>query len=114
MPSRDLRSSRFNTRVVILRRETKTLADGQVADQRLVPLCQLLAAVEQVPQRESADELWVHGARWRIETWLVRDVAIHDVVEIPEYGKRVEIDTIVYEKPFMRLEGVSDDNLRGD
>lgn len=114
MPGQNLRSSKFNTRIKILRRETTTLADGQVTAQRLVPLCQMLAHVEQVPRRETADELWIHGARWRIETWMMRDVEINDVVEIPEFGKRVEIDTILYEQPFMILEGASDDNVRGD
>lgn len=67
-----------------------------------------LAHITQAGARERADgQLWDNPERWIVETWFNPDIKRDDLMYIPEYNVWVEIDIVLYSKPFMRLEGIS-------
>jgi len=107
-----LKAEELRDRVLVYEKVRQPDDNGQMIEVSRKLKCEFLSKVTQSGMREaSSGEIWDNSERWVIETWFWPSVVKDDVLYIPEYDVWVDIDTILYSKPFMRLEGNSRESV---
>lgn len=108
----EVKAEELRERIQVYEKIRKPDENGQMVEVSRKLKATLLAKVTQSSFVEtSSGEIWRNSDRWIIETWFWPSVTRDDIVFIPEYNLWIDIDTIIYAKPFMRLEGISRESL---